>query len=195
MMQLWVGSWVTPGWGLVTQKDQVMIQKLGIFNLNPHFQRKKGEMEVIIDQGLHEETSIKFPIVGHSELPGWLNTSAPRIHPDSRKTRLTTQTFPDLFLCITSSGCSSVSFIISLQKLISLSVSLSSAGFFSKLVRPRSLWNFWPTAGWLETQASKCVWGRWGGLLRLRHYLWYLTSYQVDRLRCLLGCCCRELLV
>ena len=41
----------------------------------------------------------------------------------------------DLTLCISSSGCSSVSFIISFNKLVNISVSLSSVSS-SKLIKP-----------------------------------------------------------
>ena len=44
------------------------------------------------------------------------------------------RTLPDLTVCISSSGCSSVSFIISFNKLVTLSVSLSSVSHSSKLI-------------------------------------------------------------
>ena len=100
-------------------------------------------MEVIIDQGcmkkpLYKSHSGAFRA---SRLVEHIRTKG--THPDSRKTETPAlRTFPDVFLYITSSGCSSVSFIISLQKLVSLSVSLSSANFSSKLVEPQGgLWN------------------------------------------------------
>ena len=54
---------------------------------------------------------------------------APQLHGDETPVL---RTLPDLDLCVSSSGCSSVSFIISFNKLINVSVSLSSVSLFSE---------------------------------------------------------------
>lgn len=52
---------------------------------------------------------------------------------------------PDLALCISCSGCSSVSFIISFNNLMNISVPLSSGSHSSKLTKPN-----WGRGGSLE---------------------------------------------
>ena len=58
-------------------------------------------------------------------------------HPNSRATEAPVLgTLPDLALCISSSGCSSVAFVISFNKLVNVRVSLNSLRHSNKLTKP-----------------------------------------------------------
>ena len=117
MSWLWVGFWVRAGY----QKDQVMT---GAWNprLLPPFswERRRARNRVNDQLCLCDETTIKITKVwslGNSRL---VNTPLTRKVMSSISRGTETPVlwlFPDLELCISSSGCSSVPFFILFNKL------------------------------------------------------------------------------
>ena len=72
----------------------------------------------------------------------WMNTVTywgwEVTHPNSKATGAPAPwTLPDLTQGISASGCSSVSFITTFNKLENLSISLSSVSHYSKLIEPK----------------------------------------------------------
>ena len=150
-------------------------------------------MELIIGPCLHDEASIKiskvrgsesFPVGEHREvLEEWHAGESMELLCSFLQT-LTYTLFP--------SGCSSVSFIISFNKLVNINVSLSSMSYSSKFTEPKegSHWNLWPTACWSEAQVTswtcKCYlkWGNGGQSCRTELLACrILHSLQIDSIR------------
>lgn len=106
---------------------------------------------------LHEEAAIKpqqcmVQRASGSAIHPHTEGDEPQVHRDrSSCTR-------DLILCISSTGCSSLSFIIALNKLVNvlpwiLRVTLENYG-----PQRGDPWNLPPTPGWTEAQMIRCNW-------------------------------------
>lgn len=121
---LWVGSWMTPDERLVSGKT-----KLGILSLYPSshtLEKGKGLKMVLMIDHAHVMNPHKKSQQYAGELPGWwtYHVVAGYPHPDSLGTGATVLlTLSDLALCISPSGRLSVSFTMSFNKLISVSLS------------------------------------------------------------------------
>lgn len=118
----WVGFGMAPGLWVVTRKTTSWLEAWK-FQLHPPFSREEKGAENGVNNWscLHEETPIKFQQYGVQGAFSLVNTSHARtfMQPNSTGTEAPVLgTLPDLTLCIFSSGCSSVSFILSFNKLV-----------------------------------------------------------------------------
>ena len=131
----WGNSWWAPGWGLVTRKTTPWLETWN-FQPHPHFSGEgRGAGNGINNWScLHDETSTKIPIVGgkgsfqvgeHVHIPGGWWT---KFHRD--RSSCTWDPPPDFL-----SYPFYMSFIISLNKLVNIAVSLNSVSCYSKLIK------------------------------------------------------------
>ena len=131
MRWLWVGSWMAPGWGLVTGKTK---PRLEAWNFQPHllfsWKGRRAENGINDWSCLCDDVTIKVPKVGIRRASR-LVKHAPTgraMHPNCTEREIhMLGTLPDLTLCISSSGCSSVFLIIFFNKLDNVSKMFSQA--------------------------------------------------------------------
>ena len=107
--RLW-GSWMAPGWGVVTRRTE---PRLGGRSFQPPSILWGGD-GVNSRSCLHGGVSIKSPITGSRELLGWwVRPRAERVtHASPVGQKLQPGTLPELALGTASSGCLLLSFII-----------------------------------------------------------------------------------
>ena len=126
---LWVGSWTAPGRGAGHQQTKPEIYA---WNFQPQpltWERRWDGKSISVCSCLHEEASTNPNSMGlgkiswgeHRHLPGSVPCSRRIVPPDSMGTEApVVRIHLDLTLCISSPGCSSVSFGGSLKKLVNV---------------------------------------------------------------------------
>lgn len=136
-------------WELVTRENKTQLEA---WAFQPHqpfsWEERRAGNGVNDPLHLHEEASLKSQQYKVQRASSLANASTPEVWgtPTAGGQKLLhlgpSQTSP---LCISSSGCSSATFITLLKKLVNVSVSLSSVSSSSKLIKPKegSYGNLW----------------------------------------------------
>lgn len=148
--EVWGGPWVTHQWPLVTRKTEPFLEVWNFQPCPPFFRERRGAGNWINNWScLLRKPLYNLNSQGVEELPGWWKQAhwgegecgwcTPTPQEQCSRTQNAPRPRPLVWWRdedISSSGCSTVSFNISLNNLVNSSVSLSSVKSSRKLIGP-----------------------------------------------------------